>query len=72
VKPRNILIQKSYRLLERNIYGNIIYNMLGREAYIIYINKSDENVKKALEIMNANEAFPKASIVTGRLADHRE
>jgi carboxyl-terminal processing protease len=72
VKPRNILIQKSYSLLERNIYGNIIYNMLGREAYIIYINKSDENVKKALDILNANEAFPKVSIVTGKLADNRE
>ncbi|KAA6350569.1 Carboxy-terminal processing protease CtpB [termite gut metagenome] len=60
VKPRNILIQKSYSLLERNLYGNIIYNMLGREAYITYINKGDKNVKKALEILDANEAFPKA------------
>ncbi|KAA6326596.1 Carboxy-terminal processing protease CtpB [termite gut metagenome] len=60
VKPRNILIQKSYSLLERSLHGNIIYNMLGREAYITYINKSDENVKKALEILSTNEAFPKA------------
>jgi carboxyl-terminal processing protease len=60
VKPRNILIQKSYRLLERNLYGNIIYNILGREAYIAYINKSDGNVKRALELFKANEAFPKA------------
>jgi carboxyl-terminal processing protease len=69
VKPRNLLIQKSYSLLKRNIYGNIIYNMLGREAYITYINKSDENVKKALEILDANEAFPKAS-VTGKFANN--
>lgn len=60
VKQRNILIQKSYKLLERNIYGNIIYNMLGREAYIKYFNKSDDTVKKALEILEAGEAFPKA------------
>jgi carboxyl-terminal processing protease len=72
VKPRNILIQKSYGLLERNIYGNIIYRMLGKEAYITYINKSDENVKKALEILNANEAFPKAPVATGKLADNRK
>ncbi|KAA6331871.1 putative CtpA-like serine protease [termite gut metagenome] len=72
VKPRNILIQKSYSLLERNIYGNIIYNMLGREAYITYINKSDKNVKKALEILNADEAFPKAAMATGKLSDNRE
>ncbi|KAA6305217.1 hypothetical protein EZS27_043131, partial [termite gut metagenome] len=56
VKPRNILIQKSYSLLERSLYGNIIYNMLGRETYVAYFNKSDENVKKALEILNTNEA----------------
>ncbi len=32
VKRRNLLIHKSYKLLERSLYGNIIYNMLGREA----------------------------------------
>ena len=36
LKRRNILIQKSYKLLEKNIYGNIIYNMLGLEAYLQY------------------------------------
>ena len=34
VKRRNILIHKSYKLMERNLYGNIIYNILGREPYI--------------------------------------
>ena len=46
VKRRNLLIHKSYKLLERSLYGNIIYNILGREQYIRYINQSDATVKK--------------------------
>ena len=58
VKRRNILIHKSYKLLEKNLYGNIIYNILGREPYIKYINQSDATVQKALEILKNGEAFP--------------
>lgn len=60
VKRRNLLINKSHKLLERNLYGNIIYNMLGKEAYIRYINRDDATVLKALEILERGEAFPKA------------
>ena len=62
VKRRNILIQKSYKLLEKNIYGNIIYNMLGLEAYLQYFNKSDATVNKGIEILEKGEAFPKVPI----------
>ena len=62
VKRRNLLIHRSYKLLERNLYGNIIYNTLGKEAYIRYINESDATVKKALEILERGEAFPKAPL----------
>ena len=60
VKRRNLLIHKSYKLLEKSLFGNIIYNMLGKEQYIRYINQTDETVKKALEILEKGEAFPKA------------
>jgi carboxyl-terminal processing protease len=60
VKRRNILIQKSYKLLERSLYGNIIYNMLGREEYIKYLNEFDTTVLKAVDILKSGEAFPKA------------
>lgn len=63
VQRRNILIQKSYKLLEKNIYGNIIYNMLGKEEYIRYFNESDQTVKKAVELLEKGEAFPKAPAV---------
>ena len=62
IKRRNILIQKSHKLLEKNLYGNIIYNMLGKEAYIKYFNTSDPTVKKAVEILENGEAFPKAPL----------
>lgn len=60
VKRRNLLIQKSYKLLERNIYGNILYNVLGKESYIKYFNQSDETVKTAMRLLENGEAFPKA------------
>lgn len=60
IKRRNLLINKSQKLLERSLYGNIIYNILGREPYIRYINQSDPTVKKAQEILKRGEAFPKA------------
>lgn len=64
VKRRNLLIHKSHKLLEKSLYGNIIYNILGREPYIRYLNQSDATVKTALEILEKGEAFPKAPAPT--------
>ena len=64
IKRRNLLIQKSHKLLEKYLCGNIIYNMLGREQYIRYLNHDDEAVKKALDILERGEAFPKAPETT--------
>lgn len=64
VKRRNLLIHKSHKLLEKSLYGNIIYNILGREPYIRYLNQSDATVKTALEILEKDEAFPKAPAPT--------
>ncbi len=60
IKRRNILIMKSHKLLEKNINASIIYNMLGKEAYLRYINKTDVTVQKALQLLRRGEAFPKA------------
>lgn len=64
VKRRNILIQKSHKLLEMNLYGNIIYNMLGLESHLKYFNKTDATVNKGIEILEKGEAFPKAPTET--------
>lgn len=60
LQRRNILIQKSSKLLEKHLYGNIIYNMLGLEASIKYFNKTDATVNKGLELLEKGQAFPKA------------
>ncbi len=58
VKRRNQLIEHSYKLLEQNLSATIIYNLLGKEEYIKYINESDATVLKALEVLKNGEAFP--------------
>lgn len=73
VKRRNLLINKSRKLLERNLYGNIIYNIQGKEAYIRYINRDDATVLKALEILERGEAFPKVpTTIKEEKNDNRE
>lgn len=60
LKRRNILMYKSKQLFEESLYGNIIYNMLGIEAYITYSNLADKTVQKALEVLEKGESFPQA------------
>jgi carboxyl-terminal processing protease len=58
LKRRNILMYKSKELFDRNLYGNIIYNMLNMEEYLKYLNQSDKTVLKAIEVFEKGEAFP--------------
>ena len=60
LKRRNILMYQSKELFNRNLYGNIIYNMLNMEEYLKFINQSDKAVQKALEVLKKEESFPKA------------
>lgn len=60
LKRRNNLMMKSRHLFEMSLYGNIIYNMLGMEAYVEYLNESDKTVLKAVEILEKGESFPQA------------
>ena len=60
VKRRNLLINKSHKLLEKYLCSNIISNVLGTEPYIKYWNRDDNTVLKAIEVLEKGEAFPKA------------
>lgn len=60
VKRRNLMIQKSYHLFEKSLYGNIIYNMLGLESHVEFFNQTDVTMQKAIEVLEKGEAFPKA------------
>ncbi len=62
VKRRNLLIQISHKLIEKRLYGRIIDSMLGQEEYIKYINKSDNTVLKAVEVLQKGQAFPTAPV----------
>lgn len=59
LKRRNLLIQKSHKLLERYINSRIIYNMLDENAWTRYINQDDPVIFEALRIFKENASFPK-------------
>lgn len=61
IKRRNILIMKSHKLIERNLCSSIIYNILGKEAYLKILNQSDKTVQRALQLLHHGQAFPKVS-----------
>ena len=58
LKSRNLMMKKSQSLFERNLYGNIIYNIKTMEEYIEFINESDPTVKKAIEIIKNGDSRP--------------
>ena len=72
LKRRNNMLITSKELFETSIYGNIIYNMLGIEEYIKYLNKSDNTVLKAVEVLEKGESVPKASEMTDEGTTEKE
>ena len=59
LKRRNLLIQKSYKLLERYINSRIIYNMLDEESWTEYLNQDDPAIMETLRLFRNNASFPK-------------
>ena len=59
LKRRNLLIQKSHKLLERFINSRIIYNILDENSWHQYINQDDPVIIEALRIFSEGVAFPK-------------
>ena len=58
LRRRNLMLQKSRRLFERNIYGNIIYNVGEMKDYLQFLGKDDPVVIKAQEILDKGLSFP--------------
>ena len=58
LKRRNNLISRSRAILERSIYSNIIYQMLGMREHVKYVNLEDPTVLRAIEVLENGEAFP--------------
>ena len=66
LKRRNLMIQKSYKLLERYINSRIIYNMLDEQAWTEYLNQDDPAIQETLKLFRNNEAFPKKPEAEGK------
>ena len=62
LKRRNLMIQKSHKLLERYINSRIIYNILDENAWHQYVNQDDPVIIKALRIFKENASFPKLPV----------
>lgn len=61
LKRRNLMIQKSHKLLEKYINSRIIYNIQDEESWNKYLNIDDPAIKKAIEVFNKNASFPRKS-----------
>ena len=58
LKKRYLMLQKSKKLFESNLYGNIIYNIMTMEEYMEFLNQDDATVQKALEIIQNKKSRP--------------
>ena len=63
LKRRNLMIQKSHKMLQRYINSRIIYNILDEDAWTAYLNQDDEVIKSAMEVFRKKESFPKKPVV---------
>ncbi len=59
LKRRNLMLQRSAPLFEKNIIANIIYNAQDQVWRLQYISKTDPAILRALEIFKSGTAKPK-------------
>ena len=62
LKRRNLMIQRSYRLLEQYITSRVVYGMLDEAALIQYLNRDDNAIRETLRVFADGEAFPKPPV----------
>jgi carboxyl-terminal processing protease len=58
IKRRNLMLMRSHEILEKRLFGRIIYNVLGDEASMEYLNEDDPTVLTAVNILKNGKAFP--------------
>ena len=58
LKRRNLMIQKSKKLLERFVNSRIIYNILNEQAWTEYLNQDDPAIIETLRLFREGRAFP--------------
>ena len=60
LKRRNLMIQRSHKLLERFINSRIIYNIMSEDAWMEYLNEDDPVILETQKVFRSNTAFPTA------------
>lgn len=60
LKRRNLMVQRSHKLLERYVNSRIIYNMMGEAEWTEYLNADDPTIIETLRLFSEGKAFPKA------------
>ncbi|MBO7067382.1 MAG: PDZ domain-containing protein [Bacteroidaceae bacterium] len=60
LKRRNLMLQKSRALFERNIFGNIIYNAREMQDYLQFLNEDDPTVQHAIQVLSDGLSYPQA------------
>jgi len=60
LKQRNNLIHKSYNLIQTTLTNLILDDFYGPEERIMYSNRTDANIKKALNLFSEGKYFPQA------------
>ena len=66
LKRRNLMIQKSHKLLERFLVSRIIYNVHNEQAWSEYLNQDDPAVKEALRLFRDGLAFPQKPVTPSK------
>ncbi|WP_278576473.1 S41 family peptidase [Prevotella histicola] len=57
LRRRNLMIMRSHSLLQNYIDSRIIYNILDEQAWLEYLNLSDETVKAALNVFKNHTKY---------------
>lgn len=58
VNPSAGELDEARKNISTVLYGNVIYNMLGMEEYLRFLNQSDPVVLKAVDILEKGESVP--------------
>jgi carboxyl-terminal processing protease len=64
LKRRNLMIQKSRKLLERFVNSRIIYNILSEQAWTEYLNQDDPAIIETLRLFKNGDAFPQKPVAS--------
>ena len=62
LQRRNLMIRKSYHLLDQYITSRIIYNMLDEEAWNEYLNLGDPAISAAKKLFETRTAWPEKAL----------